>query len=97
MRRSPSSDPVALPSASGRDLRGDVSNARPIYHHKHQSIDAHLTVVFAPLAVSHLIENHTGWSIKKLVRTARATTLPTLSATVKSSAAVSKMAHQVAK
>ena len=45
--------------------------ARPIYHHKRESIDAHLTVVFAALAVSKFIETETGWSIKKFVRTAR--------------------------
>ncbi|GAA2152707.1 hypothetical protein GCM10009826_11270 [Humibacillus xanthopallidus] len=45
--------------------------ARPIFHHKRESIDAHLTVVFAALAVSKLIEDATGWSIKKFVRTAR--------------------------
>ncbi|WP_442942107.1 IS1634 family transposase [Nonomuraea sp. NBC_00507] len=45
--------------------------ARPIYHHKRESIDAHLTIVFAALAVSRWIEHRTGWSIKKFVRTAR--------------------------
>jgi transposase len=45
--------------------------ARPIYHHKRESIDAHLTVVFAALAVTHRIEQQTGWSMKKFVRTAR--------------------------
>ena len=45
--------------------------ARPIYHHKRDSIEAHLTIVFAALAVSRLIEDTTGWSIKKFVRTAR--------------------------
>ncbi len=45
--------------------------ARPVYHHKRQSIDAHLTIVFAAVAVSHWIETQTGWSIKKFVRTAR--------------------------
>jgi Transposase DDE domain len=45
--------------------------ARPIYHHKRESIDAHLTIVFAALAVGHYIETQTGWSIKKFVRTAR--------------------------
>lgn len=45
--------------------------ARPIYHHKRDSIEAHLTIVFAALAVSHWIENQTGWSVKKFVRTAR--------------------------
>jgi hypothetical protein len=45
--------------------------ARPIYHHKRESIEAHLTIVFAALAVSHYIEIQTGWSIKKFVRTTR--------------------------
>ncbi len=45
--------------------------ARPIYHHKRESIQAHLTVVFAALAVTRFIEDRTGWSIKKFVRTAR--------------------------
>ena len=51
---------------SKHDLR-----ARPIYHHKRESIDAHLTIVFAALAVTRLIEDRTGWSIKTFVRTAR--------------------------
>jgi transposase len=45
--------------------------ARPIYHHKRESIEAHLTIVFAALAVTRFIEDRTGWSIKKVVRTAR--------------------------
>ena len=45
--------------------------ARPIYHHKRESIEAHLTVVFAAMVVSHYIETQTSWSIKKFVRTAR--------------------------
>lgn len=45
--------------------------ARPIYHHKRASIDAHLTIVFAALAISRWIEQTTGWSIKKFVRTTR--------------------------
>jgi hypothetical protein len=45
--------------------------ARPIYHHKRESIEAHLTIVLAALAVTHLIEDCTGWSIKRFVRTAR--------------------------
>jgi transposase len=43
--------------------------ARPIYHHKRKSIDAHLTIVFAALAVSRWIEDTTGWTIKRFVRT----------------------------
>jgi hypothetical protein len=45
--------------------------ARPIYHHKRDSIEAHLTIVFAAMAVSRWIEDRTGWSIRKFVRTAR--------------------------
>jgi len=45
--------------------------ARPIYHRKRDSIEAHLTIVFAALAVSRWIEEQTGWSIRKFVRTAR--------------------------
>jgi hypothetical protein len=45
--------------------------ARPIYHHKRDSIEAHLSIVFAALAVSRWIEQITGWSIRKFVRTAR--------------------------
>ena len=45
--------------------------ARPIYHHKRESIEAHLAVVFAALAVTHHIEASTGWSIKRLVHTTR--------------------------
>ena len=45
--------------------------ARPIYHHKRESIEAHLSIVFAALAVSHWIEHQTGWSIKKFVQTLR--------------------------
>jgi hypothetical protein len=45
--------------------------ARPIYHHTRDSIEAHLSIVFAAMAVSHWIEHQTGWSIKKFVRTAR--------------------------
>jgi hypothetical protein len=51
---------------SKHDLR-----ARPIYHHKRESIEAHLTLVFAALAVTRLIESRTGWSIKHFVQTAR--------------------------
>lgn len=44
---------------------------RPVYHRLRESIDAHLSIVFAAMAVSHWIETTTGWSIKKFVTTAR--------------------------
>lgn len=34
------------------------------------SIEAHLSIVIAAMAVRHQIETQTGWSIKKFVRTA---------------------------
>jgi hypothetical protein len=45
--------------------------ARPIYHHKRASIEAHLSIVFAALAVGRLVEDRTDWSIRKFVQTAR--------------------------
>jgi transposase len=54
---------------SKSDLR-----ARPIYHHKRDSIEAHLTIVFAALAVTQWLERQTGWSIKKLITACAATT-----------------------
>jgi hypothetical protein len=51
---------------SKSDLR-----ARPVYHRKRDSIEAHLTIVFAALAITRFIEHRTGWSIRKFVRTAR--------------------------
>jgi hypothetical protein len=36
--------------------------ARPIYHRKRESIDAHLSIVFAALAVTRFIEDRTGLS-----------------------------------
>ena len=47
---------------SKTDLR-----ARPIYHHKRDSIEAHLTIVFAALAVSRWLERAPAGRIKKLV------------------------------
>ena len=47
--------------------------ARPIYHQKRKSIEAHLMIVFAALAVSRHTEDRTGWSIRKFVQTAAAT------------------------
>jgi transposase len=55
---------------SFRMAKSDLQ-ARPVYHHLRDSIEAHLTVVFAALAVSRWIEHQTGWSIRKFVKTAR--------------------------
>jgi transposase len=45
--------------------------ARPIFHHKRDSIEAHLTIVLAALAIGKVIESQTGISIKRFVRTLR--------------------------
>jgi hypothetical protein len=55
---------------SFRMSRHDLQ-ARPVYHRKRDSIEAHLTVVLAALAVSRWIEHQTGWPIRRLVKTAR--------------------------
>jgi hypothetical protein len=60
----------SLLEKSFRMSKSDLQ-ARPIYHRKRDSIEAHLTIVFAALAVSRWIENKTGWSIRKFVRTTR--------------------------
>jgi transposase len=43
--------------------------ARPIFHHVRDSIEAHLTIVFAALAMARVIEKKTGLSLKKFVKT----------------------------
>ena len=55
---------------SFRMAKSDLQ-ARPIYHRKRDSIEAHLTIVFAAMAVSRWIEHATGWSIRRFVKTAR--------------------------
>ena len=45
--------------------------ARPIYHHKRDSIEAHLTIVMAALAVARIVERATGWSISRFVKALR--------------------------
>ncbi|WP_452607469.1 IS1634 family transposase, partial [Prauserella oleivorans] len=55
---------------SFRMAKSDLA-ARPIFHRTRDSIEAHLTIVFAALAVSRWIEDTTGWSIKKFVKTIR--------------------------
>ena len=45
--------------------------ARPIFHHKKEAIEAHLTVVMAALAIGRIIEQKTELSIKKLVKLLR--------------------------
>jgi hypothetical protein len=55
---------------SFRMTKSDL-RARPVFHHQRDSIEAHLTVVFAALAISRHLQDVTGASIKKVVRTLR--------------------------
>jgi hypothetical protein len=45
--------------------------ARPIFHHKRDSIEAHITIVFAALAISRTIQSKTGMSIRRFLNTLR--------------------------
>jgi transposase len=45
--------------------------ARPIFHHTHESIQAHLTIVFAALAIARSIQQETGVSIRAWRNTLR--------------------------
>lgn len=45
--------------------------ARPIYHHPRESIEAHLSIVVAAMAVSHYIEHQTGWASRNSYAPAR--------------------------
>jgi len=53
--------------ASFRMAKTDLK-ARPIYHRVREKIGAHLTVVFAAIAVSRCIQELTGVSVKRFVR-----------------------------
>jgi hypothetical protein len=56
---------------SFRMAKSDL-RARPIFHHRKEAIEAHLTVVFAALAISRHLQEQTGVSITRLVRALRA-------------------------
>ena len=51
---------------SKTDLR-----ARPVFSHTREAIEAHLTIVFAALAVGRYLQHETGMSIKKIVQALR--------------------------
>ena len=55
---------------SFRMAKSDLK-ARPIFHRTRDSIEAHLTIVFAALAIARYLQHRTGMSIKKIVRTLR--------------------------
>lgn len=56
--------------ASFRMAKSDLK-ARPIFHRKRDSIEAHLTIVLTSLAISRRMEQLTGVSIKHLVKSLR--------------------------
>lgn len=56
--------------ASFRMSKTDL-RARPMFHHTRDAIEAHLTVVFAALAIARYLQDATGLSIRKIVRTLR--------------------------
>ncbi|MDC5698060.1 IS1634 family transposase [Intrasporangium calvum] len=62
---------------SFRMAKSDLA-ARPMYHRARPSIEAHLTIVFAALAVSREAQTRTGLSIKKILQILR----PLRSATI---------------
>ena len=62
---------------SFRMTKSDLA-ARPVFHRLEDSIQAHLTVVFAALAVSREAQQRSGMSINKILKTLR----PLRSATV---------------
>jgi hypothetical protein len=49
-----------------------------MFHYARAAIEAHVTIVFTPLAVAHAIQSHTGLSIAEVVKQLR----PLRSATV---------------
>ena len=55
---------------SFRMSKNDLA-ARPIFHRRLDSIEAHLTIVFTALAIARDLQTRTGWSINKLVKTLR--------------------------
>jgi len=55
---------------SFRMAKNDLQ-ARPVFHHQREAIEAHLTVVFAALAIARELQTQTGVSLKRLVQTLR--------------------------
>lgn len=62
---------------SFRMSKSDLA-ARPMFHRQRPAIEAHLTIVFTALAVSHAIQSRTGLSIAKVIKSLR----PLRSATI---------------
>ena len=54
--------------ASFRMTKHDL-RARPVFHHQREAIEAHLTVVFAALAITRYLTAASGLSLKKIIHT----------------------------
>jgi hypothetical protein len=77
----PGTQDAARHRRAGRQGRQSRRRASPVKRNRFIALDgavksvnrelAHLTIVFAALAVSRWIETVTGWSIRRFVRTAR--------------------------
>jgi hypothetical protein len=71
--------PGPTPTCSGSFLMSKTDlRARPIFDHTRDAIEAHLTVVFTPLAVAREAQNRTGLAIGNLVRQLQPLRNPTL-------------------
>ncbi|MGN6686439.1 MAG: hypothetical protein ACTHK1_02750 [Actinomycetales bacterium] len=64
--------------ASFRMSKTDL-RAPPMFHHKREAIEAHLTIVFTALAVSREVQSLTGLAIRKVIRELRPLRSATLS------------------
>ena len=58
--------------------------ARPMFARTRDAIEAHLTIVFTALAISRTVQNRTGQSIRRVLRTLR----PLRSATIEINGAI---------
>jgi transposase len=63
---------------SFRMTKSDLA-ARPVFHRLRDSIDAHLTIVFAALAIARGAQNRTSLSINKILKTLRPLRTATIS------------------
>ncbi|MFC5296209.1 IS1634 family transposase, partial [Brachybacterium tyrofermentans] len=45
--------------------------ARPMFHRHRDAIEAHLTIAFTALAIARFLQDKTGFSIRKIIRTLR--------------------------
>ena len=67
MRSSPRITSCGTPGQSFRMSKHDL-RARPVFHHTRDTIEAHLTVVMASLAVARYLQDTTGISIIRVIR-----------------------------